>query len=72
MNEFKEYIETKIMELAAERNLDVCVSLFVGHLTGQHFRPGYEFNTDFFTDDSFLHKYILLDRLLVEGEVPPT
>lgn len=45
-----EHLRT-IMELAAERNLDVCVSLFVGHLTGQHFRPGYEFNADFFTDE---------------------
>ena len=39
------------MERAAERNLDVCVSLFIGHLTGQHYHQGYEFNADFFTDE---------------------
>lgn len=32
----------QLMRLAAERNLDVCVSMLVGHLTGQNFRQGYE------------------------------
>ena len=31
-----------LMEMASERNLDVAVSVFCGHLTGQNFRPGYE------------------------------
>ena len=48
-----EHLRT-LMELAAERKLDVCVSLFIGHLTGQHYHQGYEFNADFFTDENML------------------
>jgi len=39
----------KLMSLADERNLDVCVSMLNGHLTGQNFRQGYEKNHSFFS-----------------------
>jgi endo-1,4-beta-mannosidase len=38
-----------LMRLAAERGLDVVVTVFNGHLTGQNFRQGWEHGEDFFT-----------------------
>lgn len=40
----------KVMHLAAQRNLDVCVVAFNGHLTGQNMRPGWQRERCFFTD----------------------
>ncbi len=39
-----------LMDLAAERGLDVLVTAFCGWLTGQGFRQGWEKRRDFFTD----------------------
>ncbi len=53
-----------LLELAAARGLDVCVSVFCGHLTGQNFRPGYERSqADFFEGAEML----LAQRLLLES-----
>jgi len=41
----------QLMRLAAERNLDVCASMFVGHLTGQNFRQGFEKGSFFSAKD---------------------
>lgn len=39
-----------LLDLAAARNLDVCVTAFTGHLTGYQFVPAYLKGRDFYTD----------------------
>jgi endo-1,4-beta-mannosidase len=40
-----------VMDLAAQRDLDVLVTAFCGWLTGHALRPGWQRNRDFFTDE---------------------
>ena len=42
-----------VMEIAAERELDVCPTLFNGHLTGQQYRPGFGDHGNFYTSEAF-------------------
>lgn len=44
----------RLLALAAQRRLDVCVSMLVGHLTGQNFRQGYQGGLSLYTDPGML------------------
>lgn len=50
-----------LMTLAAERRLDVCVTVFVGWLSGYKFLPGYLLQEDFYTNLQMraIQKYLL-------------
>lgn len=41
----------RLLALAGQRNLDVCVSMLVGHLTNQNFKQGYEKGSFFSNPD---------------------
>ena len=45
---------SQLMSAADDRNLDVCVTMLNGHLTGQNFRQGYEKNRSFFSNPELL------------------
>ncbi len=57
----------RVMDLAAARGLDVVVSAFCGHLTGQDFRQGWEHGRDFFTDPFMLEREELYLRSLADA-----
>ncbi len=45
---------SQVMDIAAERGLDVLITVFTGYLTGRHFRPNWEKKHDIFTDPFML------------------
>jgi endo-1,4-beta-mannosidase len=53
-----------LMTLAGERNLDVCVTLFVGWLSGYRFRPPYQNDDTFYRlDESGSYQELYLTRV---------